>query len=243
MENQVLFSVDAGIIPVNTQIMTADHVLGYQTTPGSFGVFPAELWLMIHTYLHSKRDIIHLSSVNSALYSLLTFDRAKDEAKTGHSWFGQKKPSMLYVALKQGRPLDEIEKIVAGYVVGHAGFGFSLLETHLVAWGPPLHLAVGMNRIDVVKLILRAGVSINIRYGGNIADVCPTYAHTCCEGKGSKYCKNALDIARELKNSKIEQYLLRQGIEDLGRHEMIYDFARDEYEQVYSVEKYWWPEW
>ncbi|KAI0856785.1 hypothetical protein F4860DRAFT_518449 [Xylaria cubensis] len=243
MENQVLFSVDAGIIPVNTQIMTADHVLGYQTTPGSFGVFPAELWLMVHKYLHSKRDIVHLSSVNSTLYSLLTFDRAKDEAKTGYSWFGQKKPSMLYVALKQGRPLDEIEKIVAGYVVGHAGFGCSLLETHLMAWGPPLHLAVGMNRIDVVKLILRAGVSINIRYGGNTMDVCPTYAHTCCEGKGSKYCKNALDIARELKNSKIEQYLLRQGIEDLGRHEMIYDFARDEYEQVYSVEKHWWPEW
>ncbi|KAI1738677.1 hypothetical protein F4680DRAFT_449793 [Xylaria scruposa] len=237
MDSQVSFSVDTGIIPVNTQIITVDHVPGYQTTPGMFGPFPGELWLEVEEHLHSKRDLVRLSSVNKSLHSLLTFARARAEADIRHSYLKRKSPSTLYVALKRGRPLAEIERIVAGYVAG----GVSLLETNLACWDPPLHLAVAVNRLDVVKLILGAGVGINNRWAGHIAEACPGCVHTWCEGRGSTFCKNALDIARELKHSKIEQYLLQQGIEDLGRDKEMHGWVRDCYEAQFSVEENWWP--
>ncbi|KAI0551236.1 hypothetical protein F4679DRAFT_582711 [Xylaria curta] len=237
MGNQVLSSAHTGIIPVNTQIITVDHVPGYQTTPGPFGPFPRELWLVVEEYLHSKSDLVRLSTVNKSLYALLTFCRARAEADIRRPYDLRKKPSALYVALKRGRPLAEIRRIVAGYVAG----GFSLLETNLLYYEPPLHLAVAMNRIDVVELILEVGVEINNRWGGLFVEACPTYVHNWCKGRGSKSCKNALDIARELKHSKIEQYLLRQGIEDFGRNEEMHGWVRECYEAQFLVKENWWP--
>ncbi|KAI0451353.1 hypothetical protein F5B21DRAFT_528023 [Xylaria acuta] len=248
MDNQMLSSVDTDIIPTDNQvttdnqITTVNRVPEHQTTRGSFGALPPEIWLMIKDFLGSKSDICRLSRVDKSLFSLLTFARAKCEAQMDRMYVMRNPPSMLYTALKRGRPLDEIKKIVAGYVMGYTGWGSSLLETDLgQCWEPPLHLAVRMNRFDVVELLLHSGVRINIKWGGHVVGVCPNWAHVWCDGAGSRYCKNALDIARESKNPEIEQYLLIQGIEDLGRDELIPDWMDSYVAEAYSPCDNWWP--
>ncbi|KAI1749497.1 hypothetical protein F4782DRAFT_549774 [Xylaria castorea] len=218
-----------------------DRVLECQTPRGSFDKLPTEMWLVIGKFLHSKSDLARLSRVNKSLCSLFTFARAKVEADI-HSYRPRSMPSMLYVALKRGRPLAEIKNIVAGYVAGYEGCGIFLLETHAnPVWPPPLHLAVRLNRIRVVDLILSAGVDINIKWGGHADGECPNYAHIRCEGRWIRNCKNALDAARESENSKIERYLLRKGIEDIGQHEIYHAGGLTWYQDEYSIDKDWWP--
>ncbi|KAI8953113.1 hypothetical protein F4801DRAFT_598474 [Xylaria longipes] len=244
MDNQMLSSVDTSITSITSisnQITTVNLAPEQQTTRGPFDGLSPEVWLMIKEFLE-RSDTFRLSRVNKFLFSLLLFTRAKYEAELDMRYLVKNIPSMLYVALKRGRPLDEIEKIVAGYVVGYAGTGSSLLETHLSqSYEPPLHLAIRMNRVDVVDLLLSSGVRINIRWGGHIVNECPNWAHRWCERGGSKSCKNALDIARESKNSEIEQYLLLHGIEDLGRDEPVQDWMKPYLDESSSVQSDWWP--
>lgn len=151
-------------------------------------------------------------------------------------------PSMLYVALKRGQPLANIEKIVAGYLAGCTSFESFILETHLAhCWSPPLFLAIRMNRLDVVDLLVRSGVRVNLKWCGHGEGPCDVRAHIECKRGGSKDCKNALDIAREAKNPKMVRYLQLQGIEDFHRDEQIPDWMASYNNETYAVCKNWWP--
>ncbi|KAI0875893.1 hypothetical protein GGS24DRAFT_499335 [Hypoxylon argillaceum] len=173
---------------------------------------PPEVWLEISKNLDSFGDIYRLSRVNKLLYSLLIFTRAEHEAKVfSGSSIGDKPPTMLHIALKFNWALSEIQSIVRGYIRA----GGDLLENdYYTNWEPPLHAAVRKNRLDVIELLLDSGVNINLRWGG-IWDRCYTKAHlNCVEGVDNDYCRNALRVARVTRNSEMEEYLLRRGIED-----------------------------
>ncbi|KAJ2993256.1 hypothetical protein NUW58_g1898 [Xylaria curta] len=176
-----------------------------QAHRGCFSFLPPEIWQMVANNLDSFGDISRLSRVNKHLFSLLIFTRAQVEAKIPNR-LRARMPSMLYLAIKRKWSLGEIEKIVAAYTQT----GSCALETNEIpSWEPPLHLAVKLNRLDVVDLLLQS---------------------ECCK-EDVKSCKNALDIAREAENSGMEDHLLVLGAEDLGRHEPVMEWCQiDPYE-------------
>ncbi|KAI0467677.1 hypothetical protein F4859DRAFT_525111 [Xylaria cf. heliscus] len=241
MDNQTLSSIATNITPINNQITTVNR-LPENPTRGCFNNLPPELWLKVNDFFDSKSDLFRLSRVNKYLYSLLTFARAKCEAEVDRQYLMKNLPSMLYIALRQGRELDEISRIVAGYTMGCTDIRGSLLETHQGhSYEPPLHLAVRMDRIDVVELLLKSGVRINLTWGGHVVNLCPDWAHIHGHGRGSIYCKNALDIARECRNELIELFLLEKGIIDLDLDEPIQDWMQLYLNDAYRACKDWWP--
>ncbi|KAI0442913.1 hypothetical protein F4803DRAFT_517270 [Xylaria telfairii] len=228
--------------PITTVGQVTDVNRVPQTTAKHVNKFPAEVWLMVDDQFDKKSDTFRLSRVNKFFLNLFIFSRAKYEAEMAVANIKRSAPSMLYIALKQGQPLANIQQIIAGYMAGCTTPEFCLNETHLThAWSPPLFLAVRMNRLDVVDLLLSSGVRLNLKWCAHGEGPCDVKAHIECRCGGSKDCKNALDIAREAKYPKIVKYLQLQGIEDLGRDEQIPDWMASFQNETYSVCKDWWP--
>ncbi|KAI1200653.1 hypothetical protein F5X97DRAFT_76759 [Nemania serpens] len=191
--------------------LTVSQVQVSRASGRSLNNLPLELWLEISRHLEPS-SIFRLSQVDHRFFSLFIPFRARHEAQVWENIKVNIYPSMLYLALKKNWPLCEIEKIVGVY----AACGNYLLETHRsMDWDPPLHVAAEQNRIDVVDLLLRTGVNINIRYGGHLSG-CDNRAHLECHKEGMKTCTNALGIARGVMNFEMAEHLLRRGSEDIG---------------------------
>ncbi|KAI0905013.1 hypothetical protein F4824DRAFT_505195 [Ustulina deusta] len=223
MDNQKQSSADMATTPSNNQF--ASQVVN----------LPPEIWLMVSEHLDSVGDKFRLSRVNKFFFSLFLSTRAKCEAEERDDHPISKLPSMLYLALKRNWPFGEIEKIITAYASSNS----YLLRTHVgFSWEPPLHVAARLGRIDVVDLLLKNGIGINLRWGGQWGG-CSWWAHTKCNEEGRWSCKNALSIAREMRNAEMENDLLQRGIEDIGYDKMVAE-SRDWWQpETYSVCMEW----
>ncbi|CAJ2512529.1 Uu.00g055440.m01.CDS01 [Anthostomella pinea] len=165
-------------------------------------------WHITHANL-STGDIFRLSRVNQALWSLLLHRCSVLDAQSQASEFLQR-PCALYTAIRQCRALSVIEVIVRAYV-SVAPF---LIEAPPSGsfWEPSLHLAVRINRFDVVDLLLRSHCDVNIRWSGPWGE-CPSGAHRSC-GAARVRCRNALCVARLAGNEAMARFLLERGVED-----------------------------
>ncbi|KAI3319523.1 hypothetical protein HD806DRAFT_539217 [Xylariaceae sp. AK1471] len=216
MENQHQSSVCTSATINENQDAVISQVTSCQGSRRPFGTLLPEVWLMISKELHSTWDIFQLSRVNRSFFSLLIPERATLEAEKAKGIPVDKNPSMLFLAIKRGWALSEIEKIIGAYQKSKS----DLLQGHgSMLFEPPLHLAVRLNRLDVVDKLLESGCWRNLRWGGQW-DGCAFWAHEICDVETAR-CMNALCVAREVGNDEMVSSLLSRGIEDLGRHRSV----------------------
>ncbi|GAP86943.1 hypothetical protein SAMD00023353_2400940 [Rosellinia necatrix] len=209
---------DLHIAPRNdNQVPSVNQQPEIQITGGCFENLSPEIWLIVNDHLDSLSDTFRLSRVNKFLWSLLIPARARPEAKrhavvpTPHEFY---RPSMLCLEIKRNPScLDDIRKIIAVY----KEINPALIETNRTpCHRPPLHVAVVLNRLDIVELILDAGVSINIRWSLGLGNQCHTKAHEECFSQRRRRCKNALTLAKEYGHREMQNYLIQRGIEELS---------------------------
>lgn len=200
----------------------------YTQAPIRGDEYPLSMWWQISNVITSARDLYSFSQVNKTIWSLLAYRRAVVETQLyreslSHIYQLDRHPerhperSCVESAIRRRQPLDVIDSVIRGcYSVSF--FYLEGPEPEFRSF-PVLFVAAEMNRVDVIKVLLKYGYPLDLRY--HVRPGCLRIGHFECQKleNTENTCINALCVAREARSQEAEAFLLEQGIEDrCGAH-------------------------